>query len=423
MPSNDRLIVFFIPPEKIVNGGILSIFSICEQSRKFKKIHGSEVVLSTYPGTNSYRKNDLFENDETIYSFDEIVEKGIPASLQLHIPEYASYDIFMALSKYSKYIKAIADLRVNIMTQNILLMQKPSEVASWFALTPHVTQTTAHNKYTTQELADSYYTPVFHLSTFVDPSQYHWVAYKNKKNIIGLSPDISEKKELIVKSLGKTLTNYKIVPIENMRYSEYKEFISTAKFIITFGEGFDGYYVEPFMSGGVTFAVYNDDFFPSKEFSKFENVYTNNNAMLNNVAQDIRRLDNELSYEKLVTKNFDHIKKLYNFASYQENIKKFYLGKFTYAPQKGSAERLIGVVVADKNKTIESLGETIGQKENEIRARNKVIEDLGETIGQKENEIRARNKVIEGMETSISWKITDPLRKASAVVKVRNKKE
>ena len=118
MQQERRLIIFFIPPEKIINGGILSIFSICKESRRFKDIHGADVVLSTYPGHKSYEKNDLFENNEVIYSFDEIVKWGPLEYLQLHIPEYASSEIYQAIKKYDNYTKVIPHISINIMNQN-----------------------------------------------------------------------------------------------------------------------------------------------------------------------------------------------------------------------------------------------------------------------------------------------------------------
>lgn len=408
MKSRLRLIVFFVPSEKIVNGGILSIFSICGVSRQFKDVHGSDVFLATYPGTKSYKKNDLFENDETVYSFDEIVKMGVPEFLQLHIPEYASFDTFVALKKYKPYLNKIPDLRVNIMNQNILLMQKPHEVASWFMYTPNVTQTTAHNRYSNQQLSDDFFLPTHHLSTFVDPGQYKWIPYEEKQNVIGITLDETPEKAHIVHKLKKELPDYKIVTIQNMRYEEYKDFIGKAKFIVTFGEGFDGYYVEAFFSGSMTFAVYNEDFFPAKEFSKFQNTYRSYTEMFNNIVNDIKRLDEKEHYEKTVVVNFKKISEFYSFKNYTNNIKDFYMNKFTFTPDTKSAKKLISSIVAVREKLLEERDGHINELDNALGERDQIIQD-------KERQLQDKEQQLQALLNSHSWKITKPLRKFMAL--------
>src|SRR4051812_1293203 len=99
------LVVFLIPPEKGVNGGVLSIFSQCKESRRFTDIHKSDVVLCTYPGEPSYRQNDLFDNDEVILSFDEVVAQyPSPGSLIVHVPEYAVSEVYSGFGRYRDYL-------------------------------------------------------------------------------------------------------------------------------------------------------------------------------------------------------------------------------------------------------------------------------------------------------------------------------
>lgn len=419
MAKSNKLIIFFVPPKKIVNGGVMSIFSICKISRQFKKIHNASVLLSTYPGHVSYRKNDLFDNDETVYSFDELVKRGIPSTLQLHVPEYASVEVFLGLKKYSHYLKSVPDLSINIMNQNILLMQKPVEVADWFSLTPYVTQTTAHNKYTTQDFADLYNLPTHHLSVFIDPGQFDYLPYEKKKDMILLSPDLTEKRALIEKKLAEKLPTYEILTVKNMRYEDYKAVMCVAKFAMTFGEGFDGYYIEAFLSGGITFAVYNEDFFPNKKFSEFENTYENDSEMLESIVKDIERLDNKTLYERVVRQNFVKITELYDFAAYKNNIKDFYLKRFTYVPSEYSAERLIANIIDNKNSEIAQRDALIYKHQTEISTLLQELEKQKSIINK---EIKGRDKIIADMSSSVSWKVTKPLRDTRAVIKKRHAK-
>lgn len=344
----------------------MSIFSICKESREFQEIHGSDVLLSTYPGHVTYRRNDLFQNNETIYSFDEIVVMGVPQALQLHIPEYASSEVLSGLGKYSDYLKAVPDLSINILNQNILLMQKPHQVARWFTLTPKVTQTTAHPRVTTQQLANFYNLPTHQLTVYIDPSQYNWTPFENKEDLIVLSPDASDFKDLITDRLREQFPTYEMVIVKKMRYEDYKDTISRARFTVTFGEGFDGYFMEAFLSGGVAYAVYNDDFFPDNEYSEFENTYSDYYAMSQNIVTDMKSHNNKVRYEAIVDKNFRKIVGLYNFSSYKDNIRNFYLKRYTFLPQPNSAERLIANI-------LDEYGKTIREKDASINDRNRKL--------------------------------------------------
>jgi hypothetical protein len=428
MVRDHKLIIFFIPPEKIVNGGILSIFSICKVSREFKNVHHSDVVMSVYPDYKSYGKNDFFENDETIYSFEELAQKDPPSSLWLHVPEYASDEIFNGLKKYRKYLESVPDLRVNIMNQNIAFMPRPVDTAKWFALTPHITQTTAHDRYASQELADAYNIPTHHLSVFNDPEQYKWVPYEQKEDLIVFSPDVVDAKDAITEKLREHFPAYEFVTVQNMHYEDYKKLIGRAKFAVTFGEGFDGYYIEAFFSGGVTFAVYNDDFFPNKDFAKFENAFPSYESMLAGITKRMEELDNKSKYEHVNQQNLKKIKELYDFSVYKANLKKFYQGKVTFVPGEYSAERLIGAVaesrasdLAEKDKAIDERDRIIAEKEAE---KVELINERERIVAEKNSLIADQERVIIGMVNSYSWKVTKPLRKtSSAVRKIKNRRK
>jgi hypothetical protein len=412
MSKKLNLVVFLIPPEKIINGGILSIFSICEVSREFSDIHKSDVYIATYPGTKSYRKNDLFENDEIIYSFDEIMRLGTPESLLLHVPEYASWNMSHILQgEYHDYIADIKHLHVNILNQNILLMQAPVEVAQWFALTSNVTQTTAHTKYTNQALADTYFMPAHYLSVFIDHRQYDWTPLDKKEDIIALSPDLSPLREKIVKKVQQAFPAYKLITIQNMTYKDYKNLMSRAKFTLGFGEGFDGYYTESFFSGGITFSVYNEDFFPDKTFGTYENTYQSYDDMLKYVAKNMQALVADTkSYKELNSKNLGLINGLYGFERYKANIKHFYQGKYTYVPQPGSGERLMGEVITEYERLI-------NVKFKELKERDKAISGQSAMIRERDDIIATKDQKIEYMLNSRSWKVTKPFRAAARIAK------
>lgn len=404
-----KVIIFLIPPEPIVNGGILSIFSICEVSRQFKAIHGAEVYIATYPGSKSYKRNTLFKNSETIYSFDELLENPALKSLVIHVPEYSSDKVFSDMQKHKPRLDQIPHLHINVLNQNIWLMPDPIVIAKWFSLTPKVTQTLAHKRYATQELANAYNLPTKHLSIYMDPSQYTKNSYRHKKNIIVLSPDVSKNREQIVKKLKKALSNYKIVTVRDMRYEDYKALMSSAKFAITFGEGFDNYYFEAFLSGGVAFAVYNESFFPDKDFVSFDNIFVDYEDMLEEIVKRIRKLDNEKAYASTSDASFKKVSAMYSFDRYRQNIEDFYHNKFTFVPAPQSAELLMGRILQEYNSKVTEQANVIAQLNKRVIDQEKLISEKGAAIAELDRQMLV-------IKSSRSWRMTRPLRKLSATV-------
>jgi hypothetical protein len=78
--QSENLIIFFIPHyNNEISGGILSIFSLAKESRRFKEIHNSEVVLATFPEKISPLYIKDFLNDEPVYNFIAIQKYKTPA--------------------------------------------------------------------------------------------------------------------------------------------------------------------------------------------------------------------------------------------------------------------------------------------------------------------------------------------------------
>lgn len=404
-----NLIIFLIPPEKLVNGGIMSIFSICKVSRQFTDTHQADVALATYPGTKSYGRNDLFENDETIYAFDDIIARGAPESLLLHVPEYASYDICRKLREdYADYLGNVKNLHINIMNQNILMMPGPADSANWFTLTPNVTQTIAHFKTATQAIANTYDIPTHLLTTYLNPEDYAYSGYEDKEKLICLSPDITDEKEAIVATLRKELPDFTFLTVQNMTYEEYKETIKRSRFTITFGEGFDSYFLETFLTGGMGLAVYNEDFFPDPTFAQLKNTFSSYDDMAKHIVGTIKELDSKKAYEKVVAQNKQKIVDLYNFDRYAANLRRFYEGEYTYLPEPHSAEILMGNVIAHKE--AQAAG-AIADRDRIVEQQNAVIQQKNTELAEKEGLLRQKEHELAVLRGSWSWKITKPLRK------------
>lgn len=329
-----KLILFLIPSpdECVINGGIMSIFSLCETSREINP--DATCIISTFPNKKyTYAKNDKFLNNESIYRFSQIVDnaKNLEEMI-LHIPEYSAGNFYNTLSeKDIEFLKSIKNLHINIMNQNIELMPEPEKLRDLYKLTNNITQTLAHDRYATQEVCDKWQIPTHLFSVNIDLSKYKLYSFDEKEKIIVLSPDCNENKEKIVKKLEKELPDWKLVTVNNMTFTEYMDLISRAFFTITFGEGMDGYFGQPQYVNSVGFAVYNDEFFPNNNWKNFENVYASYDEMYENIVADVKKYSqNKEKYEKIIKDFINENSKLYQISKFYDNLKRFYKKEYDF---------------------------------------------------------------------------------------------
>lgn len=402
--STENLIIFFIPEKKLVNGGIISIFSLCKESRRYFAIHKSSVIICTYPGGKTYSKNDLFNNDEKIFSFEEVMIKYPSLKrLIIHIPEYITTEIYPRLISQMDYLSKVGHIQINILNQNIQMMPPLSTIASLYAITKYITQTTAHIRYCTQEIADYYCIPTHLMSVAIDKKNYMHLEFSKKKNQIVISPDYHPKKKQVISRIKRELSSYEIIEVSGMKYEEYKKLIAESKFTITFGEGFDGYYIESIFSNTLAFAVYNEDFFPSEDYLNLDNIYKSYKSFSEEIVKTIKKNDSSAQYEKTVSDNCIKLEKIYDHNRYLKNIKQFYQSKYTYVPGEDSIINFLNNVTIESNKAnFENINK---------------INELQLSLAESEELSRLKSANISDMLNSRSWKITRPLRVMSQGIK------
>jgi D-ribose pyranose/furanose isomerase RbsD len=377
-------------------------------------VKDAEVIISTFPGTPSYKKNTLFKNTEVIHDFGTVLSKLTPhTSLVFHIPEYAIARIAYGLIPHKAALNRVSEFTINILNQNMELMPPPEITASLYTLSPNlITQTTAHKRYTTQDLANTYNTPVMNLSVFIDSSQYVYTDYDKKENIVAYSNDQHPDKGSIIQQLKNKLTHYSFVEISGLSYEEYKELAAQAKYIITFGEGFDGYLIEGIFSGGITFAVYNETFFASKEFLQYENIYQTYDDMRSNIAKDIIRLDSKTRYQNVNQKNFNTLSKIYDYKIYLNNLKEFYSNKFTYIPSQDASRLFFSNALSDREQQISKLDHDIYEKDLQIQSQaqdlnrvNTLLLELGSQLVDLQRINESQTEIIERIQKTIFYKV------------------
>lgn len=326
-------------------GGQMSLFTICKYS---KEISGENipVVMTTMPGNITYFHNDWFNNDIDILRWDQ-VRKIIQNkdNVILHIPEVCLFlpeiekEFFYSQLKNKdfKVFKTINNIHINILNQNIELMPDNTYINKLKSITNNITQSVAHSRYCTQEVADKWKLPVTLFSGFIEVPKVKKINLAKKERLILFSPDLPPQgarfKEYFIAKLLKKLPTYAVERIFKVKFEDYAKLTAKASFVISFGEGFDGYFNNSALLGTVGFSVYNEDFFPGSEWKNYPNVYADFDEMLEKIIEDIKRLEkNEEEYYTIVRKHETELMKLYSKEKTIEKLKQFYNGIYDYYP-------------------------------------------------------------------------------------------
>lgn len=335
LKSAKKLILFFVPSDSKIGGGILSIYSLCETSRSCNP--EALCIISTLPNSKyTHASNNMFLNNEKIYRFSQIVNncKNLD-ELIIHIPECLTKEFCNNIEPGDEvFLKSVKNLQLNILNQNIELMPEPHAIEKLYKFTNNITQTIAHNRYATQEVCDKWNIPTHLFSVHVDISKYKQYPFEEKEKIIVLSPDKNKNRDRIVKKLQEYLPDWQFITVNDMTFSQYLDLISKAFFTVTFGEGMDGYFIQPARIGSIGFAVYNDNFFPDESWKDLLNVYKNYDDMFENIINDMHNLlNNKDLYYQTVKNTVAKRDKLYGESKYKDNLKRFYNKQYDFYPK------------------------------------------------------------------------------------------
>lgn len=333
--TTENLIVFIVDGaswftgKDTISGGILSIASIYEESKKLKNIHNSEVIMLTQKDAHLLLKHTLFDNNITVFRFEQLFSyfKNLKG-LIFHIPEYLVPTMNIQFEKEKKFLDLIKSLHINILNQNIRIMRSVEEVAKLKRFTAQITQTTAHENYSTKAVRYKYDIPLHKLSVFGSPEKYKFVPFEEKENLMIVSPDKVSEKEEILNKIKQEIPDLKIQIIQNLTYKQYLDTVSRAKFALTFGEGLDFYFLETVFCGGIGFAVYNEDFF-TKDFENLPQIFSSYKQMEKQITTDLISLQNIDKFEEQNKTQYELCKSIYKYDEYVQNITDFYKGNYT----------------------------------------------------------------------------------------------
>ncbi len=351
-----KLIVYLVPEVDIIGGGVMSICSMARVTSSIKELSDHVIVVATLPSVTTFFEYTKFDAGFNILRFDQL--RSYFTELEeiiVHIPEiYVFYFLLKINAVDSNWLKRLKKTQLNILNQNMLVMPRP-KIVDYLKLLGQTTMTCAHKRYCTRQLRSSYNIPVHFFSTS-NLIKYKYRPFKEKENIIAYSPDGNPFKDDVLSLLKHEFPKYKLVEIKNMSYTEYLDTITRAKWMITFGEGIDGYFMESIRSGAISFTVKNHMFF-NEEYDGYLNIYDSYFDMLGKIVSDIKKLDTEKIYNDFNDTLRELDLRVYNDEDYKNNIKEYYLGNYTYPIKNIIRERtkrmkkkpLISIVVATYN--------------------------------------------------------------------------
>jgi hypothetical protein len=338
LQKSSSLFIVIVPADNIVNGGVLSIVSFIKTINHLEKNINIIAVTSRYKYYNNINRYNKFNNNLHIFHIKDIIKKYSNLNkVKFFIPDVL---ITPFINKYEnewsvvdkKWLKSINTIEINILNQNQLLMPSLDEINKLRTLfTNNITMTMAHKKSVSIENRLFYNMPIHYLSAWINESaEYEIEKYRNKENLILFSPDDIHRANLttnlevfdFINKIKLLLPNYKIIIIKNIKYENYKILIKRAKFMITFGEGFDGYFVETILSGGISFATYNKTFF-TPDYLSYENIFPSFENMYVNIVDKIKKIDNEMYYINLSNILKSKINQDYNYDIYCHRVQNY----------------------------------------------------------------------------------------------------
>ncbi|MBD9453535.1 hypothetical protein IB244_18520 [Rhizobium sp. RHZ02] len=332
----EHLMVILIPEHNEMSGGIYSFFSIAKAAYNLRFKHNYFILLMTRP-TNAdvtYTRQKNFRNSEDVFRFDQLQRCRAARTVYIHVPEYAAPSFVQNLSDdMLHYLRSRERFYVNILNQKTDIMPSKEDFGALRGIADGLSQSVAHHAYFSQHFADKYDLPTLLLPAYTDLSGYEPLSFKDKEKLIIYSPDDAPWREATLKNIRENLPDYQLKEIRGITFDQYMDLATRCRFSVTFGEGFDGYLAQPIHQGGVGFAVYNEEFFPSADMLEYENIFSSGEDMENNLVSKIRLMEKSYSlYQSTNKKMISLYSTLYSKEDYNRRVMKLINREFEFYP-------------------------------------------------------------------------------------------
>lgn len=331
-----KVLVIVIPEHNAMSGGIYSFFSIANAAYQLRHKHDYEVVVMTRPNSahETYYRQTNFRNSTDVFRFEQITRCKNAETVYIHIPEYAASSFVGGLDETTlEFLQTRKTLYVNILNQKTDIMPDAEDLEDLRSLSHELTQSVAHHAYFGQSYANRYDMPLLLLPAYTDLSNYPAISQAEKQKLIIYSLDESIWKASALSQLERHLPDYELREIRGITFDEYMHLATSCRYSITFGEGFDGYLAQPIYQGGVGFAVYNDEFFPSDELKGFENIFASGDDFIINIVETINQMDADPDFYERTNKRMMNVyDALYSRDDYIARVQKLINREFELRP-------------------------------------------------------------------------------------------
>lgn len=320
-----------------ISGGLLSIASMFEEAKKLPELSSHQIIMVTLDSTPLLLRHIQFENNITVFRFSQVFSyfKNL-RNLIVNVPELLVPDLpAELLAARPARLKAVQNLHVNILNQNNQKMPGPEAVEALKRVVPQVTMCIGHARACTEEMSRKFRIPLHYLSTRCSPEFYRRRAFADKIDLLTASHDPHPMKTAVLDELKAKLPALKIQVIRNLTYGDYKATIEKAKWLVTFGEGLDWYFLETVFSGGISFAVYNTEFFPN-EYKGLPTLFDSYEQMRRDLPARLEKLNHPAAYEECHATLFNFLKKHHRLEEYVEKMQAFYRGRYDINFPNGS---------------------------------------------------------------------------------------
>ncbi|MEK6975250.1 MAG: hypothetical protein AABY18_02795 [Candidatus Thermoplasmatota archaeon] len=317
LPRSPALSLFVVPGFDLVNGGLISIQAILEESR-LRANQDWKMHLVTPRSDPRVERFTKFPSERTVQRIDDVLAyNGAPDRLVIFVAEVACAQLVEDLDWARRKGLLGRSVRVHVLLQNIDLLDQASirRLASQYRLTV----STAHERYANAKLEADLGVPVRHLGVRVGPENYRPAPFAQRRNVMIVSPDAHPLRQDVLGRIARELPDIDLRVIRRLPYQEYLRVIREAKWALTFGEGLDGYLVETVFSGGVGFAAYNDRFF-TPDFREVPGIHADMADLGENIVKELRAWANEAQYASVQEAQFEVCARHYQSQPFKDRL-------------------------------------------------------------------------------------------------------
>ena len=334
LPYNNechKILILFVSPLDVITGGIMSFYGIYRLSRELQHIHNRLVIAVTFPYPYTHSGFTMFDNDMPVFRYEQIaLRMHHVQDVLIMLPELYTQQYFdFLIENPDDPVLRACKRHLNIMNQNIDVMAEPQILHRISKLFPLITQTTAHYKYCTLKDREYYGIPT-HL--LIPPIFKHFRPrpYEEKEDLFVYSYDEKPWKKAVLKTVARDFPELEQIEIKDISFREYMDLIGRAKWCMTFGEGLDGYFTEPYQSNGISFAVWNDSYF-TDNYIGLPTIFNNSKDAINRITAVMRALDNKVEYEKAnLAVRKAHDIEYATKRTPKDQLADFFMGKYDY---------------------------------------------------------------------------------------------